>query len=63
MNGIEKNLSLSPEHVEASRHALYTYGNTSSSSIWYEMDYIRDRMNLRSGQRSASSGIWVWLQM
>lgn len=51
IDGIEKNLSLSPEHVEASRHALYTYGNTSSSSIWYEMDYIRDRMSLRSGQR------------
>jgi|TARA_B110000090_G_scaffold16322_1_gene16309 3-ketoacyl-CoA synthase len=51
IDGIEANLNLSPEHVEASRHALYTYGNTSSSSIWYEMDYIRDRMNLKRGQR------------
>ncbi len=51
IDGIEENLQLSHEHVEASRHALYTYGNTSSSSIWYEMDYIRDRMNLKRGQR------------
>lgn len=27
------------------------YGNTSSSSIWYEMDYICSRMDLRRGQR------------
>mmetsp|Transcript_33325 Transcript_33325/g.31789 ORF Transcript_33325/g.31789 Transcript_33325/m.31789 type:complete len:537 (+) Transcript_33325:76-1686(+) len=51
IDGIEKNLSLTPRHVEASRHTLYTYGNTSSSSIWYEMEYIRSRMGLRSGQR------------
>lgn len=51
IDGIEKNLNLTPEHVEASRHALFTYGNTSSSSIWYEMDYIRDRMNLHAGHR------------
>lgn len=27
------------------------YGNTSSSSIWYEMDYIIRNTNVRSGQR------------
>ena len=51
IDGIEKNLNLSPKHVEASRHALREYGNTSSSSIWYEMDYVRSRMELKSGQR------------
>jgi 3-ketoacyl-CoA synthase len=51
IDGIEKNLKLSPTHVEASRYALYTYGNTSSSSIWYEMDYVRKKMKLRPGQR------------
>ena len=51
IDGIEKNLNLTPAHVEASRFALHEYGNTSSSSIWYEMDYIRKRMNLRRGQR------------
>jgi 3-ketoacyl-CoA synthase len=51
IDGIEKNLNLTPVHVEASRYALHEYGNTSSSSIWYEMDYIRKRMDLRRGQR------------
>jgi len=51
IDGIEKNLDLLPEHVAASRHALSTYGNTSSSSIWYEMDYIRQKMQLKTGQR------------
>jgi len=71
IDGIEKNLNLTPQHVEASRHALYTYGNTSSSSIWYEMDYIRKRMNLTTGQRvlqvafgsgfKCNSAAWVCL--
>lgn len=51
IDGIEKNLNLTPAHVAPSRYALYTYGNTSSSSIWYEMDYIRTRSSLRRGQR------------
>jgi len=51
IDGIEKNLKLTPQHVAASRYALYTYGNTSSSSIWYEMDYIRKKTDLRRGQR------------
>jgi len=71
IDGIEKNLKLTPQHVEASRHALYTYGNTSSSSIWYEMDYIRKHMNLRTGHRvlqvafgsgfKCNSAAWVCL--
>lgn len=51
IDGIEKNLNLTPAHCEASRHALYTYGNTSSSSIWYELDYIRKNANLKRGER------------
>jgi 3-ketoacyl-CoA synthase len=51
IDGIEKNLSLTPAHVAPSRYALYTYGNTSSSSIWYEMDYVRTRSSLRRGER------------
>lgn len=51
IDGIEKNLKLSPIHVEASRHTLYTYGNTSSSSIWYEMKYTCEQMSLKRGQR------------
>ena len=30
---------------------IYSYGNTSSSSIWYEMNYIRNFGKLNVGQR------------
>ena len=51
IDGVQKNLKLNDDHVAASRHALYTYGNTSSSSIWYEMDYIRKNSKLKRGER------------
>ena len=52
IDGIEKNLNLSPEDTEPSRHVLYTYGNTSSSSIWYELRYIESK----KGQGKISKG-------
>jgi len=61
IDGIEKNLNLTPRHVEASRHALYTYGNTSSSSIWYEMDYVRKSMNLKKRSKSHADWFWFWI--
>lgn len=72
IDGIEKNLQLEPRHVEASRYTLYNYGNTSSSSIWYEMDYIRKHMSLRSGHRvlqiafgsgfKCNSAVWLCIK-
>lgn len=69
IDGIEKNLNLTPDLTKASRYALYTYGNTSSSSIWYEMDYIKNFSNLKRGQRvlqvafgsgfKCNSGVWL----
>ena len=34
LDGLEKQLSLSPAHLVPSRETLKRYGNTSSSSIW-----------------------------
>lgn len=48
-----------------------SYGNTSSSSIWYEMDYIRKHSELHRGQRvlqvafgsgfKCNSAVWLCL--
>ena len=43
---------LTPRDMEPSRATLARYGNTSSSSIWYELDYARRHMGLRSGQKA-----------
>ncbi|XP_068328064.1 3-ketoacyl-CoA synthase 7-like [Pyrus communis] len=51
IQGIEKNLELRKEDVEASKMALYRYGNTSSSSIWYELSYIEAKGKMKKGNR------------
>jgi 3-ketoacyl-CoA synthase len=69
IDGLEQNLSLSPYDVEPSRATLYRYGNTSSSSIWYELNYIERTHNVRRGDKvwqiaigsgfKCNSAVWV----
>lgn len=51
IRAIEKNLQLSKEDVEPSRMTLYKYGNTSSSSIWYELCYIEAKGRMKRGDK------------
>jgi 3-ketoacyl-CoA synthase len=54
IDGIEKNLKLELFHTEPSRAALHNYGNTSSSSIWYELAYAESTQ--KSNPRGFKNG-------
>ncbi|KAK1374586.1 3-ketoacyl-CoA synthase [Heracleum sosnowskyi] len=51
IDGVQDSLQLSMEQMEASRSAFHRFGNTSSSSLWYEMSYIEAKGRMIKGDR------------
>ncbi|XP_044962998.1 probable 3-ketoacyl-CoA synthase 20 [Hordeum vulgare subsp. vulgare] len=51
LDELQRSLKLSEWHMEPSRMTLYRFGNTSSSSLWYELAYCEAKGRIKRGDR------------
>jgi predicted naringenin-chalcone synthase len=73
IEGVQKNLNLTDRQIQPSVQTLYNWGNTSSSSIWYETDWVERYGDIHPGERvlqiafgsgfKCNSAVWVALHV
>ncbi|KAK8572964.1 hypothetical protein V6N13_048536 [Hibiscus sabdariffa] len=51
LDELQRSLKLGQVQMEASRMTLYRFGNTSSSSLWYELAYCEAKGRVNAGDR------------
>ncbi|KAI3773045.1 hypothetical protein L6452_04243 [Arctium lappa] len=51
LDELQRTLGFTDTDMEASRMTLYRFGNTSSSSIWYELAYVEAKGRVKKGDR------------
>ncbi|XP_073221059.1 3-ketoacyl-CoA synthase 20-like isoform X2 [Cicer arietinum] len=71
LDRMQKSLELDDFHMEPSRMTLYRFGNTSSSSIWYELSYCEAKGRIKKGDKiwqmafgsgfKVNTAVWVAL--
>uniref|UniRef100_A0A0D9XHX0 3-ketoacyl-CoA synthase n=1 Tax=Leersia perrieri TaxID=77586 RepID=A0A0D9XHX0_9ORYZ len=72
LDEVQRSLSLGDGDMEASKCTLHRFGNTSSSSLWYELAYAEAKGRVRRGHRvwqigfgsgfKCNSAVWLALR-
>ncbi|KAL6005070.1 hypothetical protein ACLOJK_005631 [Asimina triloba] len=57
---VESKLELREEKLRCSRRALMEYGNVSSNTIFYVLDYMREELKKKGGGGAAADGGEQW---